>query len=79
MFFVLSKTVGYLAVPSNVMMALGLLGLLLLVTRFWRLASWLIVTSLVLIAVVGYSPLGRILLLPPGRPVSALGRLARGS
>jgi len=63
-FFVLSKTVGYLAVPSNVMMALGLVGLLLLFTRFWRLASWLIVTSLVLIAVVGYSPLGRILLLP---------------
>ena len=64
MFFVLSKTVGYLAVPSNVLMALGLVGLLLLFTRFWRLASWLIVTSLVLIALVGYSPLGRILLLP---------------
>jgi uncharacterized SAM-binding protein YcdF (DUF218 family) len=63
-FFVFSKTIGYLAVPSNVILALGLVGLLLLFTRFWRLASWLIVTSLVLIAVVGYSPLGRILLLP---------------
>jgi uncharacterized SAM-binding protein YcdF (DUF218 family) len=63
-FFVLSKTIGYLAVPSNLLMALGLIGLLLLFTRFQRLASWLIVTSLVLIAVVGYSPLGRILLLP---------------
>jgi uncharacterized SAM-binding protein YcdF (DUF218 family) len=63
-FFVLSKTIGYLAVPSNLLMALGLIGLLLLFTRFRRLASWLIVTSLVLIAVVGYSPLGRILLLP---------------
>jgi uncharacterized SAM-binding protein YcdF (DUF218 family) len=63
-FFVLSKTIGYLVVPSNVMMALGLIGLLLLFTRFSRLASWLIVTSLVLIALVGYSPLGRILLLP---------------
>jgi uncharacterized SAM-binding protein YcdF (DUF218 family) len=63
-FFVFSKTVGYLAVPSNLMMALGLIGLFLLFTRFRRLASWLIVTSLVLFAVVGYSPLGRILLLP---------------
>jgi uncharacterized SAM-binding protein YcdF (DUF218 family) len=41
-----------------------LVGLVLLFTRFRRLASWLIVTSLVLIALVGYSPLGRILLLP---------------
>jgi len=63
-FFVFSKTIGYLAVPSNLMMAIGLIGLVLLFTRFRRLASWLIVTSLVLIAVVGYSPLGRILLLP---------------
>src|SRR6201997_3323934 len=45
-------------------MAIGLVGLVLLFTRFRRLASWFIVTSLVLIAVVGYSPLGRILLLP---------------
>jgi uncharacterized SAM-binding protein YcdF (DUF218 family) len=63
-FFVLSKTVGYLTMPSNLLMAIGLTGLVLLFTRFRRLASWLIVTSLVLIAAVGYSPLGRILLLP---------------
>jgi uncharacterized SAM-binding protein YcdF (DUF218 family) len=53
-----------LALPSNLMMALGLVGLVLLFTRFRQLASWLIVTSLVLMALVGYSPLGRILLLP---------------
>jgi uncharacterized SAM-binding protein YcdF (DUF218 family) len=63
-FFVLSKTVGYLVLPSNLIMAIGLIGLILLFTRFRRLASWLVVTSLVLMAVVGYSPLGRILLLP---------------
>jgi uncharacterized SAM-binding protein YcdF (DUF218 family) len=63
-FFVLSKTIGHLAMPSNLMMAIGLIGLVLLFTRFRRLASWLIVTSLVLIALGGYSPLGRILLLP---------------
>ena len=64
MFFVLSKTIGYLAMPSNWIMAIGLIGLILLFTRFRALASWLIITSLVLIALIGYSPLGRILLLP---------------
>ena len=64
MFFILSKTFGYLAAPSNLSMAIGLVGLILLFTRFRRLASWFIVTSLVLIALLGYSPLGRLLLLP---------------
>src|SRR5580692_6622376 len=64
MFFILSKTLGFFALPSNVLMAIGLVGLLLLCTRFRRLGSWLVVTSLVLIAFVGYSPLGRILILP---------------
>ena len=63
MFFVLSKTLGYLVVPSNLVMAIGLTGLVLLCTRFRRLASWLIVSSLVLIALLGYSPVGRMLLL----------------
>jgi len=64
MFFVLSKTLGFFALPSNLLMAIGLVGLILLCTRFRRLASWLVVTSLVLIAFVGYSPLGNILILP---------------
>ena len=64
MFFILSKTLGFFALPSNVLMAIGLVGLVLLCTRFRRLASWLVVTSLVLIAFVGYSPLGKILILP---------------
>src|SRR5580658_2187247 len=64
MFFTLSKTVGFFAVPSNILISIGLIGLVLLCTRFRRIASWLIVTSLVLIAFVGFSPLGRILILP---------------
>ena len=64
MFFILSKTLGFFALPSNLLMAIGLVGLVLLCTRFRRLASWLVVTSLVLIALVGYSPLGRMLILP---------------
>jgi uncharacterized SAM-binding protein YcdF (DUF218 family) len=64
MFFTLSKAVGFFAVPSNILISIGLIGLVLLCTRFRRIASWLIVTSLVLIAFVGFSPLGRILILP---------------
>jgi len=64
MFFVLSKTLGLFMAPSNLMAALGLIGIALLFTRFRRLASWLIVTSLVLIVFAGYSSLGNILMLP---------------
>jgi uncharacterized SAM-binding protein YcdF (DUF218 family) len=64
MFFILSKILGFFALPSNFFMAVGLVGLVLLCTRFTRLASWLVVTSLVLIAIAGFSPLGNVLILP---------------
>ncbi len=64
MFFILSKVLGFFALPSNFLMAIGLAGLVLLCTRLTRLASWLIVTSLVLLAVAGLSPLGNVLILP---------------
>jgi uncharacterized SAM-binding protein YcdF (DUF218 family) len=64
MFFILSKTLGLFASPSNFLILIGLVGLVLLCTRFRRLASWLVVTSLVLIAFAGFSPLGNILILP---------------
>jgi uncharacterized SAM-binding protein YcdF (DUF218 family) len=64
MFFVLAKILGFFALPSNVLIATGLIGVLLLLTRWRRLASWLVVTSLVLIAFTGMSPIGSVLLLP---------------
>ena len=64
MFFAASKMLAFFTVPSNVLIVIGLLGLVLLLTRFRRLASWLIVTSVVLIAVAGLSPLGNALILP---------------
>ena len=64
MFFQLSKLLGFFALPTNLLISLGVLGLLLLLTRFTRIASWLIVTSLVLLAVAGLSPLGNVLILP---------------
>ena len=62
MFFVLSKTIGFLLVPTNLLIALGLLGALLYCTRHARLGGWLMGTSIVLIAVAGFSPLGNALL-----------------
>jgi uncharacterized SAM-binding protein YcdF (DUF218 family) len=64
MFFTLSKLLGFFALPSNLLISIGVLGLILLCTRFTRLASWLIVTSLVLLVVAGLSPLGNALILP---------------
>ncbi len=64
MFFQLSKLLGFFASPTNLLISLGVLGLLLLLTRFARIASWLIITSLVLLAVAGLSPLGNVLILP---------------
>ncbi len=64
MFFLLSKILGFFSYPSNVFIIIGLAGLLLLFTRYIRLASWLVVTSLVLFAVAGLSPLGNALILP---------------
>jgi uncharacterized SAM-binding protein YcdF (DUF218 family) len=64
MFFVLSKVLGFFTYPSNIIMAVGLVGLILLMTRYVRFASWLVVTSLVLFAVAGLSPLGNALILP---------------
>jgi uncharacterized SAM-binding protein YcdF (DUF218 family) len=64
MFFILSKILGFFSYPSNIFIAIGLAGLMLLLTRYVRLASWLIVTSLVLFALAGLSPLGNALILP---------------
>lgn len=63
MFFVLTKTLGFFALPSNLLMSIGLCGVVLLCTRFRRLASMLIVSSVVLLAVAGFSPLGNVLML----------------
>ena len=64
MFFTLSKILGFFALPSNLFITLGLLGALLLATRFARMGKMLLVASVLLIAIAGLSPLGNILILP---------------
>ena len=60
----MSKTVGYMALPTNFLLALGLIGALLLLTRFARAGRGLMAVALVLLAVCAFSPLGNFLLYP---------------
>lgn len=64
MFFILAKTLGFFAAPSNALITLALIGLVLLRTRFARAGRRLMVVALVLIAIVGLSPLGNAIILP---------------
>ena len=64
MFFVLSKLLGVFAYPSNVAILIGILGLLLWPTRFARVGRWLTFVSVLVLAILGLSPLGNMLLYP---------------
>ncbi|HEY6023625.1 MAG TPA: YdcF family protein [Pseudolabrys sp.] len=64
MFFVLSKTVGFLLLPSNILILLGLAGVALMATRRKRIGVSMAVASLVLLAAVGFLPIGSLLLYP---------------
>src|SRR5256885_17163248 len=64
MFFLLSKVLGFLAIPSNLLATIGLFGVVLLVTRFARGGRRLIVASVIALAVIGLSPIGNVLIIP---------------
>ena len=64
MFFALSKTIGVMLLPTNFLIGLGLLGAVLLFTRFAALGRMLVTASIVLLAICGFSPLGNMLLYP---------------
>jgi uncharacterized SAM-binding protein YcdF (DUF218 family) len=64
MFFVLSKVLGFFAIPSNLAITFGLLGVALLATRLARLGRRLIVASVLALALLGLSPLGNALIIP---------------
>jgi uncharacterized SAM-binding protein YcdF (DUF218 family) len=64
MFFVLSKILGFFAIPSNLIASVGLLGLLLLPTRFARAGRRMAFAALALLAILGLSPIGNALMIP---------------
>src|SRR5262249_33925275 len=64
MFFELSKVLNFFLVPSNIMVSLGLAGIVLLTIGYVRAGRWMLVASIVLIAAVGVLPIGSGLALP---------------
>jgi uncharacterized SAM-binding protein YcdF (DUF218 family) len=64
MFFYVSKILGFLATPSNTIALIGLLGLILLIFNRRRVATTLMATSVALVALFGFGPLGDALMLP---------------
>jgi len=82
MFFMLSKVLAFLVVPSNIMLSIGIAGLVLMLTRFRRAGVQLVVACLLLVLIVGVSPIGTAMIaalenrFPPwkddGRPVDGI-------
>src|SRR5215471_1971274 len=64
MFFVFSKVLGFFALPSNGMLAVGLIGLVLTRTRLVRAGRGLASASIILFLAFGLLPLGKMLIAP---------------
>jgi uncharacterized SAM-binding protein YcdF (DUF218 family) len=64
LFFFLSKTLGIMLLPTNFLIGVGLLGAILLATRFASLGRGLLIASVAVLAICGFSPLGNLVLNP---------------
>jgi uncharacterized SAM-binding protein YcdF (DUF218 family) len=64
MYFYLSKTLGYVAIPSHFILLVIVCGLLLSLSPFARLGRRAIVVGVLLLLIVGVSPIGTALLIP---------------
>jgi uncharacterized SAM-binding protein YcdF (DUF218 family) len=63
-FFFLSKTLGVILLPVNFLIGAGVLGAILSATRLALLGRRLLIGSVVLLAICGFSPVGNWLLYP---------------
>ena len=64
MFFVVSKVLNFFALPANLIVTVGIVGLVLARTRFRRAGRRLAAATLILFAIVGLSPAGNALIEP---------------
>jgi uncharacterized SAM-binding protein YcdF (DUF218 family) len=64
MFFALSKLVGFFVQPSNVLIIVALFGVILTQTRFSRGGQRILIGSILMLAVCGFSPVGNWMLAP---------------
>lgn len=62
MFFVLSKTIAIVLLPSNLLLLLALAGLLLTLTRFRRAGFRLTAGALIVLAAASFLPVGNVLI-----------------
>ena len=58
MFFILSKTLVFILLPSNFLLLLALAGVVLLATRWRRAGLRMVVGAVVLLAILGLLPVG---------------------
>ena len=63
MFFVLSKSVAFVLTPSNLLLIIGLLGLVSILLRLWTSSVYLLTFAVLGTALAGWSPLGPALLM----------------
>ena len=59
MFFTLSKTLGFMLLPTNFLIGVGFIGAVLMVTRFASLGRKLVIAAVLLLVICGLSPLGQ--------------------
>jgi uncharacterized SAM-binding protein YcdF (DUF218 family) len=64
MFFIVSKVLNFFALPTNLIVTFGIVGLVLWRTRFRRAGRRLAAAALILLAIVGLSPFGNALIEP---------------
>ncbi len=62
--FGLSKILGFFALPSNLLFAIALAGIVLMATRFRRFGQGLTIGAVVGLVVFGFSPAGNLLIYP---------------
>jgi uncharacterized SAM-binding protein YcdF (DUF218 family) len=64
LFFIFSKALGFLLLPTNLLIGIGVIGAIMLATRFASLGRKLVMVSVLLLVICGLSPLGNYLLYP---------------
>lgn len=62
--FGLSKLLGFFLLPSNLLMLLALIGILLMGTRYKRLGQILTIGAVLLLTIIGIGPVGNALMVP---------------
>ena len=77
MFFLLSKTLGIMLLPTNFLIGIGLVGAMLLATRLASLGRKLLVASVVLARDMRVFAAGKSCALSAGAALSAVGCRAR--